>query len=127
MENKKNEVRRGNSAFLVIKILFAMYIVTGILLLILAVMLYKFELGENIVNIGVIVTYIVAGFLGGFVLGKVKQNRKFLWGMMIGGAYFLILILASVVFQKGFSNDISHFATTFVLCVASGMAGGMLS
>ena len=46
--------------------------------------------------------------------------------MVIGGLYFLILFAASVLFEKGLGNDAGHFVTTFVLCVASGMAGGML-
>lgn len=127
MEKIKKEAGKPNDVFLIIKVLFAMYIVTGIILLILALMLYKFDLGENVINMGVIIVYILAGFLGGFILGKVKKNRKFVWGMIIGGLYFLILMAASLIFQRGFGNDISHFVTTFILCLASGMVGGMLS
>lgn len=120
-------MEKSKTAFLIVKVLFAMYIVTGLILLMLTALLYKFDLGENVINAGVIAIYIIAGFLGGFILGKVKKSRKFIWGMVIGGLYFLILIVASLIFQKGFGNDAGHFATTFILCVASGMAGGMLS
>lgn len=119
-------MEKSKTIFLVVKVLFAMYIVTGLILLLLTALLYKFDIGENVINLGVISVYIISGFLGGFILGKVKKTRKFLWGMVIGGLYFLILFAASVLFEKGLGNDAGHFVTTFVLCVASGMAGGML-
>ena len=119
-------MEKSKTIFLVVKVLFAMYIVTGLILLLLTALLYKFDIGENVINLGVIAVYIISGFLGGFILGKVKKTRTFLWGMVIGGLYCLILCAASVLFEKGLGNDAGHFVTTFVLCVASGMAGGML-
>ena len=62
-----------------IKILFVSYIITGILLLILALLLYKLDLGENQVNIGVIAIYLISCFAGGFIAGKRTGSRKFLW------------------------------------------------
>ena len=74
-------MEKSKTIFLVVKVLFAMYIVTGLILLLLTALLYKFDIGENVINLGVIVVYIISGFLGGFILGKVKKTRKFLWGM----------------------------------------------
>ena len=127
MEKMQNERKKQNELFLIIKVLFAMYIVTGIILLVLTLLLYKMDLGENVINIGVILAYVFSGFMGGFIIGKVKKSRKFIWGMLIGGLYFVILMAASLVFNKGLGNDMTHFFSTLVLCIASGMAGGMLS
>ena len=104
-----------------------MYLVTGVLLLALATMLYKMQLSESAVSIGIVVIYVASGFLGGFLSGKVMKNRKFLWGMAMGCAYFLILVAGSVIFQKGFQMEVSRFVTTLVLCTGSGMIGGMAS
>lgn len=109
------------------KVLLAMYIVTGILLVILAGLLYKYELSESAVGIVIIIIYIAVGFLGGFILGKITKNKKFVWGAAIGALYFAILLIASLILHKGIENDVAHFITTFVLCTASGTAGGMLS
>ncbi len=127
MGKMQNEGKRQNEIFLIIKILFAMYIVTGVILMLLAFLLYKMDLSENVINIGVILVYVISGFLGGFIIGKVKKARKFIWGMLIGGLYFLILMAASLIFNKGLGSDMTHFLSTLVLCIASGMVGGMLS
>ena len=114
-------------ALSVFKILLVMYILTGVLLVILAALLYKFELNESTVNIAVIVIYILIGFLGGFLAGKILRVKKFLWGAIMGAAYFLLLFLVSLILQKGISGDGIHFVTTMLLCVASGTVGGMVS
>ena len=111
----------------ILKILLFMYIVTGVLLLILSGLLYKMQLSEGVVSAGIVVIYVVSGFLGGFLSGKIMKTRKFLWGMILGGCYFLVLIAGSIAFQHGIGMEIGRFLTTLVLCIASGMIGGMAS
>ena len=111
----------------VLKILLVMYLMTGIFLLVLSAMLWKFQLSEGAVSVGIIVIYVASGFLGGFLAGKVMRNRKFLWGMIMGAGYFLILVAGSVIFQHGIDMEPVRFVTTLILCTASGMIGGMVS
>lgn len=111
----------------ILKILLLMYIITGILLLILTAMLSKLQLSEGIVSIGIVVIYVLSGFLGGLLAGKRMKSRKFLWGMVMGACYFLVLVIGSVVLHRGFDMDMTRFATTLILCIASGMVGGMVS
>ena len=87
----------------------------------------EMDVSEEVIDIGVVLVYVISGFLGGFIIGKVKKARKFIWGMLIGGLYFLILMAASLIFNKGLGSDMTHFFSTLVLCIASGMVGGMLS
>lgn len=123
----QGESKPGVSALSILKILLAMYMVTGVLLLILSAMLYKMQLSESVVSVGIVVIYVISGFLGGFLSGKIMGNRRFLWGMVMGGCYFLILVLGSIVFQQGINMELSRFFTTLILCTASGMIGGMAS
>ncbi|EOT24513.1 hypothetical protein C805_02725 [Eubacterium sp. 14-2] len=123
----KGENKPNISVLSILKILLVMYMVTGALLLILSAMLYKMQLSESVVSIGIVLIYVLSGFTGGFLSGKVMKQKRFLWGMTMGACYFLILVLGSVVFQKGINMDLSRFATTLVLCTASGMTGGMAS
>ena len=123
----EKNVGKKSLLFQVIKVLVMMYILTGILLLVLAGILYKFEISENMVNAGIIVIYLLSGLVGGFVMGKIRNNRKFVWGMVIGAAYFLILMVVSLVLHQEIENGMIHFFMTLVLCVASGMVGGMIS
>lgn len=111
----------------ILKILLFMYIVTGILLVILAGLLYKMQLSEGVVSAGIVVIYVVAGFLGGFLAGKIMKTRKFMWGMVMGGCYFLVLVAGSIAFRHGIGMEVSRFFTTLILCTASGMIGGMAS
>lgn len=104
-----------------------MYFATLILLLSLALVLFKLDASELVTKVWLIATYIISGFLGGFLIGKRTQNKKFLWGFFIGLGYFVILFLVSLLLHKGLVGDVTHLFTTFVLCVASGTVGGMVS
>ncbi len=118
---------RKTPAASICKVLLVMYILTGICLVVLAALLYKFELSQSVVSIAVIIIYVLMGFVGGFISGKILKNKKFMWGAVVGALYFIILIVVSLIIHKGIENDMMHFATTLVLCIASGTAGGMIS
>ena len=66
----------------VLSTLLIMYILTGVALFVLAFLLYKMELTENIVTIGITVIYVVSGLLGGIIIGKRMKTRRFLWGLL---------------------------------------------
>ncbi len=116
-----------DAAVRLIKSLLAAYIVTGLLLLLLALLLYKLQLSESVVNIGIIAIYVAACFLGGFLEGKMMKTRKFLWGGAFGLLYFAVLAVISLAVGQGFSGSSSHFVTTLILCMAGGTLGGMVS
>lgn len=115
------------AAVRMLKSLLSSYIITGFLLLFLAFLLYKFQLSEGKVNIGIIVIYALSSFLGGFLEGKMMKTRKFLWGAAAGLLYFTILAFISLAVSRSFAGGSSHFVTTLILCTAGGTLGGMLS
>ena len=81
MERKM--VDSGKLVF-VMKCMLAAYILTAGLLLLLALMLYRFGLSEKTVSICIIVIYIVVTFLAGLLAGKRMGEKKFLWGLGMG-------------------------------------------
>lgn len=107
-------------------VLFA-YLFTGVLLLLLAFILYRFGLTEKIVSAAMIAVYIGAAFLAGFLAGKKIKSRRFLWGLVVGCAYFLVLVLISLAVNGTPKELADSFLTTFILCAGGGMLGGMLS
>ena len=111
----------------VLKSLLFSYLLTAGLLLLLSLLLYRFSLSEGIVSISITGIYIVVTFLAGFLAGKREGSRKFLWGLMMGCLYFLILALVSLIVNHGMSSLSTSFLTVLVLCAGSGMLGGMLS
>lgn len=126
---KKTGGRRGieQRAADMLKSLLCAYIVTGILLLILTLLLYKAGLSEENINAGIILTYVISTFSGGFVIGKLTSARKFLWGLLLGVVYFLLLTLISLGIYHSLQSDLMNLATTFLLCAGGGMLGGMIS
>ena len=89
-----------NSAIRIMKALLVSYLVTGLLLLLIAGLLYRFRLDEGRIQIGIIVTYILSCFTGGFLAGKMMKSRKFLWGVLLGLCYFLVMTLVSLAVNR---------------------------
>lgn len=119
--------RSKNSAMPVLVDLVAMYVITGLLLVGLAAMLGRMDLSDAAVSIGIIATYMISCFTGGFLIGKKKKRRKYLWGLCVGAFYFAVLLLGNLVVNRGLDGQLVQMLTTAVLCILSGMAGGMLS
>jgi putative membrane protein (TIGR04086 family) len=70
---------------------------------------------------------VAATFFAGFMTGKKIRNRRFLWGLLEGCAYFLVLAAVSFAVGQGKTGIDTSFFTTLVLCAGGGMLGGMLS
>lgn len=111
----------------VLKSLLAAFITSGLLLLLLAGLLYKCNLEESKVTAGIILIYVVSTFLGGFLAGKLSGARKFLWGLLCGVLYFVLLFLVSFGIYRSIDGSGANLITTFLLCAGGGMLGGMLS
>lgn len=118
---KKNE-----KVATILKCLLIIYVVTAIMLLVLAFLLYKFSLPQKVIGAGIILIYVVCSFLGGFLAGKKIKIKKYLWGLCVGIGYFLLLIILSLILNGGFQNLSDNFFLTLILCGSGGMLGGML-
>lgn len=112
--------------FLLKSLLFS-YILTGGLLLLLALLLYKADLSQKVVSISIIVIYVLATFFAGFITGKKLKNRRFLWGALMGAAYFVVLVVISLAVNRQPGILSNSFVTTLILCCGGGMLGGMIS
>lgn len=117
----------GKKVMWVLKSLLASYIVTGILLLVLTFLVYKFQIGEQIVVGGIVAIYVISTFFGGLIIGKLTEVKKFLWGMAIGSIYVLLLFLISYGVYREFNTNGLNVITTVALCVGGGTLGGMIS
>ena len=120
-------VRREMRAIWVLKALTASYVVTGLLLLLLTLLVYKLGLDEEKVTAGIAAIYALSTFVGGIVIGKLSKMRKFLWGLTVGLLYFGLLLLISFGIYRTLQGSGTNILTSFLLCTAGGMAGGMIS
>ena len=114
-----------NQGVRIVKALLVSYLLTGGLLLLLAGLLYRFRLDEGKIQIGIILIYIFSCFAGGFLSGKMMKSRKFLWRVLLGLLYFLIMTLVSLAVNRGLQDGTTSYFTTFLLCMGGGMLGGM--
>lgn len=97
-----------------------MMIVAMVSLLIVSILTYLFKWQSDKAMIGIIVTYVFAGFAGGICLRREKQmghRRKLIESLIIGTAYMLLLLLLSCfVFQIPFQFSI-RFLMIWLLIV----------
>ena len=103
------------------------YLVTGLLLLLLAFLAYKANLSEQGSRIGILVIYVLSSFVAGFITGKKSKKRKFLFGAMMGICYFVVLLLLSLGIHDKVAPGAFAKWSAGLLSMGGGMLGGMLS
>lgn len=103
------------------------YSVTFLGIVILAFLLLMFQISEDMVDIGIIMIYILACLGTGIIIGKRTKLKKFFWGMVAGGIYFLVLLIMSVMLHNSLGGEGRDIVTVFLICVGSGTLGGMVS
>jgi len=119
----------NNSIYIATFLLFLLlaYLITIGGLLLLAFLLYKIPLADSAVNIGIIIIYIISTFLAAFICGRKMKQKKFIWGFLLGIAYFAVLFIISLITRQSLDTLNNNIITAFLICAASGTLGGMLA
>ena len=125
-EIRKNEPANSVGMLYAKNLLVALFI-SGILLILSALLLYMTDVSATIISVCMVCTYVLSNFVGGWRMGKGTGEKKFLWGLLLGLGYFLFLFLVSYIGNQFFLGDQSKTILIFFLCTFSGMFGGMLS
>jgi len=125
--SNKKEMQNNDKAGNMLKALLISYVLTGGLLLLLSLLLYKFAFSEGVVSVIIIAIYVIAAFAAGCIAGKKMESRKFIWGLIMGCLYFLVLVMVSLVVNHSLKDVATNFFTVLALCMAGGMLGGMYS
>lgn len=120
-------LHRNSKAIVILKILIITYIITGFLLLLLSFLMLKMDLSNAVLSSGIVFTYILSSFIGGLLLGKKAEQKRFLWGLGMGAVYFVILLLISVLGNTMAGIDTNSIFSSMLICLFSGMLGGMIS
>ena len=109
----ESSLKKSELVIFVLRSLLVSYLTTGGLLLLLALLLYRFQLSESIVSVAIIIIYIAATFLAGYLAGKKIKSKKFIWGFVMGVLYFLIMVLVSLIVNHSIKDVSSNLLTTF--------------
>lgn len=109
------------------KILLVMYGITILLLCVLAWLMYKGIFQGNLISGGIIVIYVLCSLVGGFCMGKYAGSKKYIWGILFGLAYITGIFILSVILNGGVMLPLAKAGIRFLIGIASGMIGGMIS
>ena len=120
-------VRQNTKLFAVLTGLFFSYLITAFILLLLSFLMLKLNLPGAGISAGIIAAYIISNLVGGFLVGRKAEQRKFIWGFIMGVFYFVILMLISLLMNRAESLPLGNLFTAMIICSMSGMVGGMLS
>ena len=118
---------RSSAPKIMLRSLLSSYLFSGILLLALAFALYKLKLQESQISTAVYIVYIAACFTGGLLAGKAAGSRRFIWGLLSGLCYFILLFALSWVWNRRAMPDFSQIMTILACCLGGGTLGGMIS
>lgn len=113
--------------FCMLKSLLFAYLLSGVCLVVLSFLFYKTGMSEGKLPIIIGVIYFLATFFGGLLMGKSMHQRKFFWGLAVGGVYVLLLLGMSLGIYQEFSGSGGQVFRTLCLCLAGGMLGGMVA
>ena len=107
------------------KVLAAMVAVTAILLLVLSYIFYKMNLSDKGIAIGIVIIYVITNFVGGFIMGKIKEEKKYKWGIMVGVMFFCMLTMVSLMMTGQLYGSGIKAMWALLSCIGGGMLGGM--
>lgn len=100
-------------------------VMTVILIFLAALLIYLTDMGSGVISVSVFVIYILSALSGGWVAGHKIKYKKFLWGLAVGVLYYLTVCMIAAL--SGGMMDGFHVRIPVVLmCLGSGMLGGML-
>ncbi len=116
-----------NNIFYLLRCLILSYIITFLILAVLALLLYKLSLGKGILSGILIVLYVAVNMLSGVLVGRHMKEKRFMWGLAVGSMYFAVLLLLTWFVPSVQFSFNSTLITTFLLCAGGGMLGGMVS
>lgn len=118
---------KKSNILLIIKLVAVSYALTAILILLFTFIVYKTLMNDDKIVVGILVIYTLSNLIAGFIAGKVKKQKKFVWGLIAGATYFIILILLSFIATREFIGNQSMLIPALLATVGGGMIGGMLS
>lgn len=110
-----------------LKYLLISYVITAMLLIIMSFLLYWFDLSPGAVSVGIIAVYVISCLVSGMLAGSRAGHHRFLFGLLMGLAYFLLLTLISMIVDGSTFEIDRQFLTVLCLCSGGGMLGGMIS
>ena len=103
------------------------FIVSVMLLLIFAFILFVNDMSGTIVSVFVFITYFISNLVAGFCMGKSVDRNKYVWGLLIGLTYFSIVFLIAIIGSERNAHIDASMLIGLGVSTLGGMVGGMIS
>lgn len=117
---------KQNIIYLLKGLLFSTLIM-GLLIVLLAFVMFKGQIGDSVMSALLIVALCLSTFLGAWYFAKHAESRRFLWGLGFGAAFFIIYLVLTISLSPDFSVQLERSLTMLAFALLSGCVGGMLS
>ncbi len=117
--------RKGKIVQMIKSVVIA-YVLTAIVLLVFSFIMYKMKISIAAAGGGILFTYVISCLVGGFVFSGALAEKKYLGGGLFGVVYFVIVYCVSALWNQSLAVAMPGMLTAFLICVFSGMLGGML-
>lgn len=121
----ERKYEKGRWAKTMMKGLLLSAVISMGMLLLLALVMLKLQPDTQQMKIGIMATYALSCLFGGWYCGGKMHTKKYLWGLFLGGLYFLLLFLVSGMNKGGFRPELFYSLMVLGLCCLGGMLGGM--
>lgn len=100
---------------------------TLVVLLFTALLMYRADISMDTTGYLLMLAYIGAPFLGALYLGKKVGEKRYLWGLLVGACYFVLFFAISLLVGGVEHVDWMAQLRVFLMALAGGLIGGMLS
>ena len=107
-----------------------MCLVSILMLMVVSLLAYVYKWQADKALIGITVTYILAGFLGGFGLKRMSETKdmtkKLVEGILLGVFFMMLLLLFSIIFTDNEFEISSRLLLIWMLLTGSTSLGRIL-
>lgn len=101
------------------------YAITAIIFIIYAILITYTEMTEKNIQTVSLITTVISVIFAGFTTSSSADNKGWLWGMMAGFLYAVIMILIGLCLSPGISFS-SKTVMIIIISLSGGGFGGIL-
>ena len=109
------------------KSLIAGYVITLLLLGLLAYIMRKFILDEKAVDNIIFGIYMAGSFTGAMLSAWMIKKRRVVTGIIYGAVYITVLVVIAAIMKKQAPDNSDNIAMSVAACVSAGAFGGFFS
>lgn len=102
-------------------------IISAILLVCISFIVLRMSPAVAVIKILILIIYGISTFAGGYIIGKIMNRKKIVWGAISGIIYFAVIAIVSFIVKGGIDAGTVSVISSLIVSVAAGSMGGMIS